>query len=271
VLVVAVVAAALASSASGALFFLFEPIVAKPGELVTVRLGGTPASFTLANRVKPFQRPIRVYLVPNDVADTVHSRFDRRLSFVGQIVPDKNVHGVLRFSVPPLDSNTYVAAAWCPGCARHSSGRAFFVISLPDVSRYLDVMALDVEMPPAAETCPLTHANRGSDVMYGNGFLSTAVSTDGGLVAQRQDDGTLFTKLGWLPRKGFTGLLTVRGERLDAPAAPMRVLGVHWGHNTSTGRGSWASALTFPTEGCWRISGRVGDIALSYVVRVIGV
>jgi hypothetical protein len=50
----------------------------------------------------------------------------------------------------------------------------------------------------------------------------------------------------------------------------MKVLGVVWGHD-SYGRGGWASAVKFPSEGCWRISGRVRDITLSYVVRVIGV
>jgi hypothetical protein len=31
----------------------------------------------------------------------------------------------------------------------------------------------------------------------------------------------------------------------------------------------WASAVKFPSEGCWRLTGRVGDIALSYVVKVV--
>ena len=39
------------------------------------------------------------------------------------------------------------------------------------------------------------------------------------------------------------------------------------GHS-SDGRGSWASAVSFPTR-CWRLTGRVADISLTYVVRVI--
>jgi hypothetical protein len=48
----------------------------------------------------------------------------------------------------------------------------------------------------------------------------------------------------------------------------MRVLGVFWG-SSSTGRSGWASPVEFPSEGCWRISGRVRDITLTYVVKVV--
>jgi hypothetical protein len=270
----------LASAASGALFFLFKPTAAKPGDRVTVRLGGTPPGFTLERRVKPLKRPMRIYLVPSEVADNVRTRSDGRLSFVGALVPDKNGHGVLRFSVPPLDSGTYVPATWCPGCAGYSSGRTFFVQPDQDiVPRYERLTSLRVEMPDAALECPVTRPNQvlppsgGRDfplLRYANGFLSVRVSSDGGLLTSKESDGTFFQKLGWQPQRGLTGTLTVRGERLDAPSAPMKVLGVVWGHD-SYGRGGWASAVKFPSEGCWRISGRVRDITLSYVVRVIGV
>jgi len=271
-LAAAVCATAFVSAASATLFLLFKPTAATTGGLVSMRLGGTPATFTAADRVRPFKKPVRVYLVGEDVAATVRTRFDPRLRFVGELAPDRNGHGVLTFQLPPLDSGTYVEAVSCPGCALYSRGRTFFVLSLSDSSRYRDLMVLTVTMPNAAERCPVTRPNMrpGGFTMYGNGFLSTRVLVDGGLLTRRERDGTLFTKLGWLPRKGFAGTLTVRGERLDAPASPMQVLGVHWGYSSS-GRGSWASAIAFPSEGCWRITGRVGDISLSYVVRVIGV
>jgi hypothetical protein len=270
----AVVAAVVASSASAALFFLFDPTVAKPGDLVAIRLGGTPSTFTLAKRVKPLQAPMRIYLAPTQAANRVRSRFDWRLSFVGELVRDRNGHGLLKFRLPPLDPGTYVPATWCPDCARHSSGRTFFVQPNEDiVPRYQPLMRLEVVMPNAAAACPVTRpdAKPVDFTMYGNGFLSTRVSVDGGLLTQRDGDGTFSTKLGWLPRKGFTGTLRVRGERLDASSPPMRVLAVYWGHDTQTGRGSWATPVVFPSEGCWRITGRVGDISLSYVVRVVGV
>jgi hypothetical protein len=259
-----VIAAVVAPSALAALFFLFKPTTAKPGDAATVRLGGTPANFTSRQRKQPFGRAIRLYLVPSEVARTVKSRFDARLHFIGSIVPDRNARGILSFTVPPLDTADYGLAAWCPGCAQFSRGRTFFVQTVPRVRRYRDLMGLRIELPPAAETCPVTRGR------YGNGLLSTAVpGSDGVLVARRDPDGTLFQKLGWLPRLGFGGTLMVRGERLDAPSPPMRVLSVNWGHSLSTGRGSWMSAVTFPSEGCWRISGRVRDVSLSYVVRVV--
>nr|MBA3433868.1 hypothetical protein [Actinomycetota bacterium] len=193
----------------------------------------------------------------------IRSRFDPRLSFIGRIVPDRRSRGIMSFRVPPLDTDTYVVAAWCPGCARNSFGRSFFVLALPQVSRYLDLMGLRVRIPNAAKACPVT---RGT---YGNGLLSTRISPNGVLLAQQDPDGTLSDKLGWLPREGFTGVLTVRGERLDAVSRPMKVLSVNWGYSYPSGRGSWASAVRFPSEGCWRISGRVGDISLTYVVKVV--
>jgi hypothetical protein len=99
-----------------------------------------------------------------------------------------------------------------------------------------------------------------------------SVDARGGVLSRpREPDGTLFDKLGWLPRRGFTGTLVVTGERLDAPGR-LNVLSVNWGYAYAPGRpprGSWASAVKFPSEGCWRITGRVDDVTLTYVVRVV--
>ncbi len=264
-LVVTILAVAVVSSASAALFFLFKPTSADAGEVVTVRLGGTPANFTVEQRKKPFRNGIRLYLLPGGVADEISSRLDPRLHFVGRIVPDRNHRGVLSFRVPPLESGDYALASWCPGCARFSSGRFFFVQTVPRVSRYRRWMGLRVQMPSATEKCPVTEAGR-----YSNGLLSTTVPP-GGVLSTRKDADGLFQKLGWLPHRGFPDSLIVRGERLDAPSPPMRVLGVFWGYASSgpSANGSWVSAVKFPSAGCWRITGRVQDITLSYVVNVV--
>lgn len=263
----AVAAAVIVSSANAALFFLFKPTEVKPGELATLRLGGTPPGFRPEQRVKPFNQPIRLYLVKADDADEVQSRFDRRLSFIGRIVPDRNSRGLLTFTLPPLDTNDYALAYWCPGCARYSFGRAFGVQTVPEVSRYRHLMGLRIVLPPATTTCPVTKGR------YGNGFLSTTLPEDGVITRPREPDGTLFDKLGWSPRRGFSGNLVVRGERLDGPGV-LHVLSVNWGHTIVDGRpqrGSWRSAVVFPSEGCWRLTGRVGDISLTYVVEVVAV
>jgi hypothetical protein len=165
----ATVAAVVAASAHGALFFLFTPRSAEAGQLVTVRLGGTPPGFTLVDRQKPFGKPMRIYLVPNRVADEVTSRFDPRLHFVGSLIPDRDTHGLLSFRAPPLDSGTYVVAAWCPGCATYSRGQRFFVLAPAESSRYRNQMALRLELPPVAAGCPVTRGR------YENGILATSV------------------------------------------------------------------------------------------------
>jgi hypothetical protein len=260
----ATVAAVAVPPARAALFFLFEPTSADADAEVTVRLGGTPARFTPADRQKPFRDPIRIYLVPADVAGEVRSRFDQRLHFVGRLIPDRNSRGLLSFRVPPLDSGSYALAYWCPGCAAYSRGARFGVQTVPRVSRYRGQMALQIHLPSAAESCPVSRQG-----WLGNGLLSVSVP-ENGVLGTRVDPDGLFQKLGWIPRPGFWAELRVRGERLDAPGQ-MRVLNVFWGHGSSgpTAAGSWMTPVLFPSPGCWRISGRVGDVALTYVVKVV--
>jgi hypothetical protein len=268
-LAAAVIATIAASSVAAALFFLFKPAAAKPGDLVTVRLGGTPATFTLAARKEPLRRPMRIYLVPNGVASDVESRFDGRLHFVGLLVPDANGRGVLTFRAPPLDTAAYAVAAWCPECARNSFGKTFFVLGVSrfTLSRFPG-MLLRLRMPDASVSCPATRPE-GSRAWgsHGNGLLAATLPGSGVMTRPREPDGTLFQKLGWTPSRGLRGDLVVRGERLDAPGR-LLVLSVNWG-SSSDGRVGWASAVKFPSEGCWRLTGRVGDIALSYVVKVV--
>jgi hypothetical protein len=123
----ALAALAVPANAEAALFFLFDQPNAAPNDRLTVRAGGTPSNFKLNQRKKPFQRPVRLYLVRTAVAAEVRSRFDPRLSFVGSVVLGRNARGLLKFSLPPLDPGTYTIAYWCPGCARYSHGRTFYV------------------------------------------------------------------------------------------------------------------------------------------------
>lgn len=104
---------------------------------------------------------------------------------------------------------------------------------------------------------------------YGSRRLWVMLPAGGILHVQRNqpDDGMFGTKLGWIPDRDRNLKLTVSGQRLDAPGR-MVVRGVFWGHS-STGKGSWASAVAFPQGGCWRITGRAGPTTLSYVVRVV--
>ena len=260
------------ADARAALFFLFEPTSVEAGGWVSVRTAGTPAGFGDGQRALPVRQPIRLYLVPNRVAPEIRNRFDTRLHFVGNLVPDARGRGVLRFRAPPLDSGRYAISAWCPGCARYSDrGRTFSVLAVDNqiVPRYRARMALRVRTTTADGRCPSTLPDSENGSVYDNGLLSVPVDSSGAGLGQRQPDGSIFDKLGWIPVDGVVGQLSVRGERLDHRSPPLEVLGVNWG-NSSSGKGSWASAVRFPTEGCWRLTGRVRDISLTYVVSMLG-
>jgi hypothetical protein len=275
---VAVALVALAAPANGraALFFVFDRPSATPNERVIVRTGGTPQTFELGQRLKPLQRPVRLYLVRNDLAADVHSRLDRRLSFVGSVVPDRNGRGLLSFSAPPLDPSAYTLAYWCPGCAAYSRGRTFFV-QRPEqfVQRYRSRALLRIE---ATQSCPVTlpNANRPpgqprSVSWYGNGLLWAGLTADGTYAVSPDRlgaDGSIGNKLLWVTTPP-TARPTISGERLDATAPPLEVFGVNQGSFSSAANPSFMSAVSFPTAGCWRLRARVEDVSLTYVVDVV--
>lgn len=275
---VAVVLVALAAPANAraALFFLFDQPSASPNGRVTVRTGATPKEFELSQRVKPLQRPVRLYLVRTDLAADVHSRFDPRLNFVGSLVPDKNVRGLLTFSVAPLDSGAYTLAYWCLGCASYSRGRTFFVQRADQfIRRYRSQALLRID---TATACPVTLPNRSKPSgqprnvsWYGNGLLWAGLTANGvySVPQDRVDaDGSIFNKLLWVTTPPWSKP-TISGERLDASAPPLRVIAVNLGGFSSAAKPSFMSAVSFPAAGCWRLRARVGDVSLSYVVNVV--
>jgi hypothetical protein len=156
-LTVALVALAAPADAGAALFFLFDRPTAAPNDRVTVRTGGTPKQFTLEKRARPFQRPVRLYLLRDELVAQVHSRLDARLSFIGSIVPDRNGRGVLSISVPALEAGSYTIAYWCPACPAASGGRTFFVQDVDQfVEPYRSQALLRIE---STASCPVTLPN----------------------------------------------------------------------------------------------------------------
>ena len=137
------------------------------------------------------------------------------------------------------------------------------------IAELLAVMAIAA---PAIDqqACPVTTSALPSH-RYGTRLLWTTLPTGGVLRVQRNTDGSIGTKLFWMPDRDRSLQLVVHGRRLDAPGR-MRVLAVSWGYSytaSGKGRGSWASAVAFPKAGCWRITGRAGPTTLSYVVKVV--
>ena len=213
---------------------------------------------------------------PSRARAEVHSRFDPRLHFVGSVTPDRNGRGLKTSSVPPLDSGTYTLAYWCPGCAGSSRGRTFFV-QRPEqfTQRYRSRTLLRID---TTQACPVTlpNANRPpgqprSVAWYGNGLLWAGLSADGVNAVPYDSvgaDGSIGDKLLWVTSPSWS-VPTITGERLDAPAPPLRVLGVNQGSFASADEPSFMSPVSFPTAGCWRLRARVGDVSLSYVVDVV--
>jgi hypothetical protein len=78
-------------------------------------------------------------------------------------------------------------------------------------------------------------------------------------------DGSLSMKFGWTRAEGLRGKLKIHGRRLDALAPPLRA-NIPDGYGDT---GFQATALIFPSEGCWKVTGEVGDSSLTFVTRVV--
>jgi len=71
-------------------------------------------------------------------------------------------------------------------------------------------------------------------------------------------------KIAWYRANGLHGRLMIKGKRLDAPAPPVRA---HFSDYGDTG--FQPSEIIFPTEGCWQVTGTVGDVSVTFVTRVV--
>lgn len=76
-------------------------------------------------------------------------------------------------------------------------------------------------------------------------------------------DGSIGMKFGWY--RVTRRQLTITGRRLDAPVPPARS-SVPSGYGAA---GFQTSGVTFPTEGCWEITGAVDSATLTFVTFVI--
>lgn len=82
-----------------------------------------------------------------------------------------------------------------------------------------------------------------------------------------QRNGRLYVKVPWWREPGSQGTLRIHGHRLDNPAPALRA-------DVPTGYGNLgfqASAILFPTVGCWQVTGRAGKGSLTMVMRVLKV
>jgi hypothetical protein len=130
----------------------------------------------------------------------------------------------------------------------------------------------------AAKHCPVTIANakappgeRPSSLHHGNSALWTVLPPAGiDRGGTPEPDGSTSQKYPWWT-VGTEGELAIEGRRLDtAAASPLRAR-VNSGEPdtpfaTVPGGRFWSSAISFPTEGCWQVTGHVGSTSLTVVV-----
>jgi hypothetical protein len=102
------------------------------------------------------------------------------------------------------------------------------------------------------------------DLGYGNGELWVALWPHGRVHATEDDvnrKGAIVMKFPW--DRAVRGRLEITGQRLDGDAPPLRARLPDYGLT-----GFQSSALVFPTEGCWEVTGTVGRSSLTFVTLV---
>lgn len=162
------------------------------------------------------------------------------------------------------------------------------VSSMPPLSSSAVVTSFPLSSPPLSDagtvpTCPVTLANgnpipgeQPSPNTYGNGVIWTVLWL-GGTVEFREGgsgfispDGSLSMKFPMWWRN--VGELAIEGRRLDSQAPPLRAILSEGSPSTlPAGYRFAATALIFPTEGCWEVTAKVGDASLTFVTVVVKV
>ena len=120
------------------------------------------------------------------------------------------------------------------------------------------------------DPCGVTRPNRSQPPgdtfgaeFHGNGSLWVGVPPSNIVVDQPGATGAVSAKFGWW--RAVTGALTITGRRLDG-SAPQLTATVPEGYGDT---GFQSTSITFPAEGCWDVTGRVGNATLTFVTLVL--
>lgn len=120
---------------------------------------------------------------------------------------------------------------------------------------------------------PYSHEAGDGSFWFGTDRLWTVLPIDGawrGLGHYSPNDPTFRQKL-FMWRQGYDWRteprpnLKVVGRRLDAPAAPLLA---DRANNVTSEPAAMVTGINFPTAGCWEITARYGDDALTFVIWV---
>ncbi len=140
-------------------------------------------------------------------------------------------------------------------------------------------MALAGCSPARQAECPVTAPNgslppgeqAASADYLGNDRLWTVLWPDGQVVfepggpGEIRPDGSLAMKFPFWRGEGVVGELHITGERLDGDA-PAMMGEITEGYGES---GFQATALVFPSAGCWQVTAGVGDDLLTFTTQVV--
>lgn len=124
--------------------------------------------------------------------------------------------------------------------------------------------------------CPVTIPNGStppgespSDLHHGNGELFVALWPEGkvkfepGGPGEIREDGSLAMKFPWWRGDGIVDQLEITGRNNDGEGSLIEAL-IPDGYGDT---GFQSTAIVFPSEGCWEITGRAGDGELTVIVR----
>jgi hypothetical protein len=160
------------------------------------------------------------------------------------------------------------AALGLAGCFGGSDGRK----ADGTVARPTTGPALGVSAPAAKGTCPVTLPNgrtapggNEAGMNHGNGKLWTTMWPHNVVIATPayiDPDGSVGMKWPWW--RGIRGRLTITGRRLDAKAPRLTAYIPDYGTS-----GFQPSGISFPTEGCWEVTGAVGAAKLTFVTLIL--
>lgn len=151
------------------------------------------------------------------------------------------------------------------GAITLSSSLAFFACASPTVpppSGGRESAPCPVTRPDPDAAAPPIVGNGPPGTLYGNSALWVGLPPDGEALLLRQPDGSFRRKFMWWRLK--VGQLTIQAVRLDVATAAVR-------GETADGYGDSGfqpSGIAFTEEGCWQVTGRLGDDTLTFVILV---
>jgi hypothetical protein len=99
----------------------------------------------------------------------------------------------------------------------------------------------------------------GNDDLWAGGLGVNGILT---LPESYAEQSGLSAKIGWW--RNVPGTVVINGQRLDGPAPPISTRGSEGYGRT----GFQGSGVGFPTEGCWEITGSIGESELTFVMFV---